>query len=344
MGRRTVVLGGYGAVGREVVRLLANADRQVLVAGRDESRASAVATSFAGAAPASVDVSRPDSLHNVVARDDLVINCTGLENVALARSAVEAEAHYVDISASQDYLAALAALDQTAIAHGRTILCSVGLAPGLTNLLAADLHRRYPGVQPIDVTCLLGLGDEYGDASRAWTLARIGTTFPDPVDGRPVGNFSDGRRVLLPAGFGRRRAYRFDLADQHILTCDLQRPVVTRLCFDPAIVTRFVAAASRLPALAGPIAQVVRRLPATRVGTAWFAARVELRGGPMHWAIGSSQSQGTAAVAAFAARLFDIGEPEPGFHHLHNLTTLAEAHGSLHDADVHATTRPLGGV
>ncbi len=343
MRRRTVVLGGYGAVGREVVRLLAGSDRQVLVAGRNQPRASALATTFTGAVPVAVDVNRPGSLENVVAPDDLVINCTGVESVALARNVVEAEAHYLDISASHDHLVALASLDEIATAYRRTILCSVGLAPGLTNLLAADLDRRYPGVQPIEMTALLGLGDDYGDASRAWSLARIGTTFPDPVDGRPVRNFRDGRRVLLPAGFGRRRAYRFDLADQHILTRDLHRAVVTRLCFDPAIVTWLAAAASRVGPLGKLLAQVARRLPATRVGTTWFAARVELRGGPAHWAIGPSQSRGTAAVAAFAGRLFDNDEPEPGVQHLHKLTTLAEARGSLQDAGVYTTPRPLGG-
>jgi len=336
------VLGGYGAVGREVVSLLAYAGRQVVVVGRNQRRASALAATFTAAVPASVDINTPGALGNVVSRDDLVINCAGVESVALARSVVEAGAHYLDISASREHLVALAGLDEIAAARGRTILCSVGLAPGLTNLLAADLHRRYPGVQPIEVTVLLGLGDEYGDASRAWTLSRIGTTFPDPVDGRAVGNFRDGRRVLLPAGFGRRRAYRFDLADQHILTRDLHRPVVTRLCFDPAVVTGLAAAASRLRALAGPLAQAARRLPAARVGTAWFAGRVDLRGGPSHWVIGPSQSRGTAAVVAFAGRLFDNDEPEPGVQHLHKLTTVAEARDRLQDAGVHTTPRPLG--
>ncbi len=340
MGRRAVVLGGYGAVGREVVRLLADGGRQVVVAGRDESRANVLAATLAGARGASVDISRPGSLHEVVSRGDVVINCTGVESVALARSVIESGAHYVDISASQDHLVALASLDEAATARGGAVLCSVGLSPGLTNLLAVDLHRRHPGGQPIDVTVLLGLGDDYGDASRAWTMGRIGTAFPDPVDGGPVSNFSDGRRVELPAGFGRRRAYRFDLADQHVLTRDLHRPVITRLCFDPAAVTRLAAAARRLPALARPIARAARRLPATRIGTSWFAARVELRGGPSHWAIGPSQSQGTAAVTALAARLFDEAEPEPGVQHLHNLMTLSEIGDRLQDAGVHST-RPL---
>ena len=340
MGRRVVVLGGYGAVGREVVRLLGDGSRQILIAGRDEPRAGALATTIAGAVAAAIDLSRPNSLREIVSRDDLVVNCTGMEDIALARNVIESEAHYLDISASQGHLAALAALDETAVAHRRTILCSVGLAPGLTNLLAADLHRRYPGTRPIEVTALLGLGDDYGAASQAWTLARIGTTFPDPIDGSPVRNFHDGRWVAFPAGFGRRRAYRFDLADQHVLTRDLQRPVITRLAFDPAFVTRFAAAGSRLPGLGRAIARTARRLPAAHFGTAWFAGRAEILGGPSHWAVGFGQSHGTAAVTAHASRLFDHGEPEPGLQHLHNLTTLLEARNSLQDAGVLTTTNP----
>lgn len=342
MGRRVAVLGGYGAVGSEVVHLLADGSRQILVAGRDEPRARALAATVPGAVPAPIEVNRPDSVREVISADDVVINCTGVESISLAQSVIESGANYMDISASQDHLVALAALDETAVARQRTILCSVGLAPGLTNLFVADLHHRYPGTRPIDVTALLGLGDDYGAASQTWTLARIGTSFPDPVDGRPVGNFREGRRVLFPAGFGRRRAYRFDLADQHVLTRELQRPVVTRLAFAPAFVTRFAAVGSRLPALARAIAQVARRLPVTRIGTAWFAARVEVRGGPFHWGVGHSQSYGTAVVAACAVRLFDEGEPPPGLQHLHNLTTLLEVRDDLHDAGILTTTHPHG--
>ncbi|MCH9736983.1 MAG: saccharopine dehydrogenase NADP-binding domain-containing protein, partial [Actinomycetia bacterium] len=86
MGRRAVVLGGYGAVGSEVVHLLADGSRQILVAGRDDPRAWALAATVPGAVPASIEVNRPDSVREVVSTDDLVINCTGVESISLARS------------------------------------------------------------------------------------------------------------------------------------------------------------------------------------------------------------------------------------------------------------------
>lgn len=337
---RIVVLGGYGAVGRALVGRLVGAGRPVVVAGRDARQAAATAAAHPGARPAAVDLTAPASLRDTLSAGDVVVNCTGLEDLRLVQVAVAAGAHYTDITATRTYLDALATVHDTAVAGRRTILCSVGLAPGLTNLLAADIDRRHPDPRPIDITLLLGLGDAYGAASHEWTLSRLGATFPDPVDGHLVRNFSDGRRVALPGGFGARRAVRFDLADQHTLTRTLDRPVTTRLAFDPAAVTTLAAAAGRLPPLGRAVAGLLRRLPPVRMGTAWYAGRVERRGGPGHWTLGASQTQATAAVTAVAVELLRDDDPPPGVHHLHQLVTLTDVAARLHHAEV-LTTQPL---
>ncbi len=43
--------------------------------------------------------------------------------------------------------------------------CRVGLAPDLTDLLAADIHRRHPD-RLTDITVLLGPDDAFGATSR----------------------------------------------------------------------------------------------------------------------------------------------------------------------------------
>jgi hypothetical protein len=292
------------------------------------------------AQPLTVDVATPSSVRRAVADGDVVVNCTGRDDPRLGQVAIDAAAHYVDISATSSHLDQLGALHDTAVTRDSTVLLSVGLAPGLTNLLAADVHRRETDDRPIDITVLLGLGDDYGAAARGWSLGRVATTFVDPVDGRVIGNFSGGSRVALPGGFGTRRAYRFDLADQYTLTRDLARPVRSRIAFDPATATILAALASGVPPLGRLAARLTNRLPALRLGTSWWAVRVERQGGPAHWAIGDGQSDATAAVTAVAVDAVMGGGVPPGAHHLHQVLTLADARQQLQEAGVH-TSRPL---
>ncbi|WP_433476707.1 hypothetical protein ACQPZP_06410 [Spirillospora sp. CA-142024] len=113
--RRVVVLGGYGAVGREVVAGLRGHVPEVVVAGRDLAKARGV--------------------------------------------------HYVDVSASREVLAGIAKLDRLATERSATAVLSVGLAPGITNLLA----REFGGAD-LDIGVLLGSGERHGPSAVEWTL------------------------------------------------------------------------------------------------------------------------------------------------------------------------------
>jgi hypothetical protein len=149
---------------------------------------------------------------------DVVVSAAGIENPALAAIAAEHGAAFVDITATAGYVAALERLRPP-----RPVLVSVGLAPGLTNLLAAAVHAAEPG--PIDIALLVGAGERHGVAATAWSYGLLGKRFRDP-GGRLVRNYTRPRRFDLP-GRGRRRLYRADFADQHALSRDLAVPVRT---------------------------------------------------------------------------------------------------------------------
>ncbi len=102
--------------------------------------------------------------------------------------------------------------------------------PGLTNLLAAAVHGAEPG--PIDIALLLGAGERHGAAATAWSYELLGKRFRDP-NGRLVRNYTRPRRFALP-GYGWRRLYRADFADQHALSRDLGVPVRTYFGLDSA--------------------------------------------------------------------------------------------------------------
>jgi saccharopine dehydrogenase-like NADP-dependent oxidoreductase len=184
---RALVLGGYGAVGAEVAsQLRTGGDDGLVAAGRDPARADQLVDLHeAGAA----------SYRAALASVDVVVNAAGVEDPALAATAAERGAAFVDTTATCAYVAGLERLGPPRPV-GR---CR--FAPVLTNLLAAAVHDAEPG--PIGIALLVGAGERHGAAATAWSYALLGKHFRDP-DGRLVRNYTRPRRFALP-GDGRRR-------------------------------------------------------------------------------------------------------------------------------------------
>jgi hypothetical protein len=292
------MLGGYGAVGAEVASQLRAGGDDCLVAGRDPARADRV-----------VDLHQPGAAtyQAALAGVDVVVNAAGVEDPALAALATEGGAAFVDITATTAYVARLERLRPP-----RPVLVSVGLAPGLTNLLATAVHHRAPG--PIDLALLVGAGERHGAAATAWSYGLLGKRFRDP-DGRLVRNYTRPRRFDLP-GWGRRRLYRADFCDQHTLSRDLSVPVRTYFGVDTRLATALLAGLTRVPGASR--APRGLHLP----GSDRWLALARAAGGTTRWAAGRGQSHATAVMTAVAARVA-VRLPA-GVHHLHMVLGLAD--------------------
>jgi hypothetical protein len=296
-----LVLGGYGAVGAHLVTELRAGGDIALAAGRDPSRADRV-----------VDL-RERGAHSyraALAEVDVVVNAAGAEDPGLAVAAGERGAAFVDITASTGYVAALERLRPA-----RPVLLSVGLAPGLTNLLATAVHRAAPG--PIDIVVLLGAGERHGAAATAWSYDLLGRRFRGP-HGDEVRNFTRPQDFALP-GYGRRRVYRADFSDQHTLTRDLGVPVRTYFGLDSRTATAALALLTWAPAATKAFGGL------HPPGTDRWLAFARGPAGTVRWARGRGQSHATSLVAAEAARL--AAGLSPGVHHLHHIMTMADLQG-----------------
>jgi hypothetical protein len=293
---RALVLGGYGATGARIVTQLREAGDVALAAGRDPERADRV-----------VDLRDLTRYRRQMSDVDVVINASGIENPAMVRIATNEGTAFVDITATIDYVRKLEELTPP-----RPVVVSVGLAPGLTNLLAAEVHRKAPG--PIDIVIMLGAGERHGVAATTWSYQLLGKSFRDPASGSQIRNYTHGRSFDLP-GWGRRRAYRANFSDQHTLSRDLSVPVRSYFGLDSKAATLALAALTWVP-LAAKLPRLLH-LPGTDQWLAFAAS------GTVHClASGRGQSQTTAVMAALAARV--VLSLRPGVHHLHRAMTLGD--------------------
>lgn len=78
-----------------------------------------------------------------------VLMCAEVDNARIARACLERGVHYLDVTASHPTLAAMRALEGDA-----TALLSVGLAPGVTNLLARHCVEL-TGAHDVEIGVLL---------------------------------------------------------------------------------------------------------------------------------------------------------------------------------------------
>ncbi|MFD3508038.1 NAD-dependent epimerase/dehydratase family protein [Nocardia sp. NPDC058666] len=303
-----LVLGGYGTVGAHLVRLLRGEGVSVKSAGRDPGRSDRV-----------VDIGDSASVEAGLAGVTVVVNCVGAEDVQLARLCVERGSVFVDISATSGYVRALEDVE------GPVVL-GVGLAPGLTTLLAVDAFAHERG--PVDIMIGLGSGEAHGPAATAWTYQLLGQRFPD-ADGTSVRNFTGRQRFSLPddAGYRPFPAVRADFADQHRLTREFGVPVRTYLRLDSRLDTLGLEALTWAPFL-----QAVA--PAHMPGSSdrWVAL-ARAADGSTRSATGRGQSLATAVVAAITVRAL-IRNPVSAPTWIHQLLSLDDISADPLAADI----------
>ncbi|WP_260615663.1 saccharopine dehydrogenase NADP-binding domain-containing protein [Streptomyces sp. WAC05292] len=315
---RILVVGGYGAVGSAAASALESRfPGRVVIAGRDAARAARL-----GGVP--VDVGDRagfgrtlDGLGDVAA----AVMCVEPPDEAAARACLERGIGLVDIGATRRLLDGVARLHPLAAAAGATAVLSVGVAPGLTNLLARRAHEEVGGAERIDLTVLLGSGERHGADAVRWTVDHLAA----PPAAGPL-------RTTLP-GFGARTAYAFPFSDQYTLPRTLGTPrVATRLCLDSRPLTAVLFGlrrAARRPAVRRVLNGAFRRI---HLGGDRFAVRADAHRGGRHcgYALtGRAQSRVTGLVAAHVTAELLGGSLPAGVHHIEELPVFARLPESL---------------
>ncbi|OMF12803.1 saccharopine dehydrogenase [Paenibacillus sp. FSL H7-0331] len=240
-----MVVGGYGQVGQMICRDLGELyPGKVIAAGRSYDRAEQFCLTTEGKVkPYQINIK--EAVDPEIWKDiKLVVMCLDQIDPAFARTCFNNGVHYVDISADDSFLSQLEHLHEEAVAGQATAVLSIGLAPGLTNLLAAHAKHLMDQTDVIDISIMLGLGDQHGKAAIEWTVDNLGTDFTVMQAGSKVvvSSFTDGKITEFGSALGHRKSYRFNFADQHALSRTLGVPLVsTRLCFDSASVTGLLA-------------------------------------------------------------------------------------------------------
>lgn len=341
-----LVVGGYGHVGRTISTELANQfPGRVIAAGRNIQKAEQLSKETGGKVlPLALDIFDPEvNISKSLDGVSQVIMCLDQPDTSIVEEVILKRVDYIDITAISDFLSSTEKLDHFAKETGSSVILSVGLEPGMTNLLAAHAATALDEIAHLDIFVMLGMGDTHGDAAIQWTLDNIHADFTVLENGieKAVRSFEDGKRVKLP-GIGNRTAYRFNFPDQHSLPKTLGVDFVSsRLCFDLEFVTKAFAALKTMGLL-----RILRRqwgkeffektLKTLRFGTDQFALKVEVTGRKNGDEItidsiirGNGEARMTGLVTAHVARQLYNGNYPPGVYHIDQIFELEEFINSI---------------
>lgn len=202
------VVGGYGQVGQMICTQLGKLfPGKVWAAGTRMNRAEEFSRSTGGAVlPLQLDVTKPVE-PSMLRPVKLVIMCVDQSDTRFVEACAQAGTDYIDISAKYDFLAQVEQLHTKMQRSQSTAILSVGLSPGVTNLLVREATMHMDQVEEADITVMLGLGEKHGKAAVEWTVDQMNATYQVMQKGKPaeVQSFGDGKGLILEQNLGSGR-------------------------------------------------------------------------------------------------------------------------------------------
>lgn len=259
---RVLVIGAGGVFGSRLARGLVRDGFAVVVAGRDRTRAETTAQALRVEGGPSVTTAvldtrtlTPETL--LATGAGIVIDAAGPfqgETARVARAAIAAGLHYVDLADARDFVAGFAALDEAAKAAGVVALTGASSTPALSNAVLDHLTLGWRRVDGVEAAISPGARAPRGRSVTEAILWWLG---------RPVRVFEQGRWGARP-GWGDLKRRDFGAAGRRwVSLCETPDLDVLPQRFQPT--DRAVFMAGLEPGLAH--------------GAAWLLARVAARTG-----------------------------------------------------------------
>jgi hypothetical protein len=259
MSRSVLVIGAGGVLGSLTATAFEDAGWEVQRGARRERDGFRIA-----------DLDRPETIEAAAADVDVVLNTVPHPGLTAERTVLERGGKLVNVSTPPAAAARRLAHEPSGTARG-TVLLNAGVAPGVTNLVAADLLAEHPEADAVEIVLTVSASGASGKsggefAHRGLTTARRHRT----------------TKIPLPAPFGERRCLGFAEDERGFLGKVAEgREVASYICM-----TERVPATALLALNAIGVMSVLPRI-----------AFVAGRGGPPKKATGERVAEWVAVLA-----------------------------------------------
>lgn len=249
---KILIIGGYGNVGSKVVSILDATNLfSITIGGLNLVKATNLANNLSG----NVSICYFDALNfyesiNDINNSDIIISCIDLIDEKLAEYIIKKGKIYIDITANYNYINKIEQLSNTAIEIKGLGILSVGIVPGLSNLMIKHLQQinyTNTSVDKAEIFVQLGLGDKNGKAAVQWVLNNVNKDYivKSKTREEKFRPFINGRKEIV---FNKSFLYYpFNFSDQHVVCNTLNiNKATSYLGFDSNLVTIFLSFLKRI--------------------------------------------------------------------------------------------------
>ncbi len=182
---KILVVGGYGAFGTRLVsRLASNAALEICIAGRNAEKAKDLTQNIQSDTNtrAALSALSFDALTGPAQtlRDeniDIVVNASGpfqAQNTHLAKCAIAAQCHYIDLADAREFIPAICQLDQEARAANVAVISGASTVPALSSAVIAHYKQSFSQLEEIEIAISPGNHFNPGLATTASILSYVG--------------------------------------------------------------------------------------------------------------------------------------------------------------------------
>jgi saccharopine dehydrogenase-like NADP-dependent oxidoreductase len=218
---RIVVLGGYGHFGGRISRALAGEPEiELIVAGRDYAAAvgfvRALDAPKANCEPVALDHATsdfPTRLREL--RPNLVVHTSGPfqgQSYHVARAAIDAGAHYLDLADGRAFVSGITSLDSVARKKAVVVASGASTLPAVSSAVVEHLRPAFAQMRNVEITIAPGQKTPRGVATMESILSYCG---------RPFREWSDGAWRLVHGWQGLRRFHHPELGVRWAARCDV---------------------------------------------------------------------------------------------------------------------------
>lgn len=216
---RVLIVGGYGAFGGRLVRLLAgDAQLMLLVAGRSRAKAEAFCAALEAQAelvPAAFDRDGDLEAQLAALAPDIAVDASGpfqaygCDPYRLAKACIARRVCYLDLADDRAFVTGIETLDTAARDAGVAVISGASTVPALTTAAARRLAR---GMRPLSIVS--GIAPSPRVAVGASVVAAIACYAGKEVGPDRAPALIDSRRhTIAPPGHAPLERIRFSLVD-----------------------------------------------------------------------------------------------------------------------------------
>ncbi|TAL39255.1 MAG: saccharopine dehydrogenase [Alphaproteobacteria bacterium] len=223
--RDVLILGGYGNFGKRIAVALAHYNIPLIIAGRSQDKAEALATQLRREGNGNIRAIALDAESNLERhlqelKPAVVVNTCGPfqnKDYRIAEACLRQKVHYVDLADGREFVNGIARLDPAAKAAGVCVISGASTVPALSSAVVDFYKGEFSEIEELEFGISPGQKTERGLATTEGILTYVGKKLkPARGDQKPRYGWQDLYRQPYPS-LGYRWMANCDIPDLDLL-------------------------------------------------------------------------------------------------------------------------------